>query len=119
MRVSSMRMVEEEGSLPIGWTDVYVDPVYREIEDAVRASPDTLISTLIEERFDRRIEEIQQDVCACALDDEAMAKALQLKLGASILKIVRRYLDAEGVAFEVSVSVHPTDRFSVSMRLRR
>jgi len=39
--------------------------------------------------------------------------------GAAVLKIVRRYLDAEGLAFEVSVSVHPADRFSVSMRLQR
>lgn len=119
LRISSMRMVDEKDSLPIGWTDVYVDPAYHEIADLVKASPDTLISSLIEERFDRRIAEIQQDVRAFALDDEAIAKALRLDLGASTLKIVRRYLDDEGVAFEVSVSVHPADRFSVSMRLRR
>jgi DNA-binding GntR family transcriptional regulator len=32
---------------------------------------------------------------------------------------VRRYFDAAGELFEVSVSVHPADRFSVSMRLQR
>ncbi|APW39671.1 GntR family transcriptional regulator [Rhodoferax koreense] len=119
LRFSSLRMETEKGSLPIGWTDVYVDPAYHEIADVVRASPDTLISALIEERFGRRIEEIQQDVRASALDDADIAKALGLEVGASVLKIVRRYLDADSVAFEVSVSVHPAERFSISMRLRR
>jgi len=48
-----------------------------------------------------------------------MAKALLVEQGAAALKIVRQYLDADGQAFEVSISVHPADRFSVSMRLTR
>ncbi|MDM0040473.1 GntR family transcriptional regulator [Variovorax sp. J22G21] len=119
LRISSLRMVGDEGAMPIGWTDVYVDPRYAEIGDLVRASPDTLISSLIEERYDRHIAEIHQDVRAFTITDGVMAGRLQVEVGASALKIVRRYLDAEGEVFEMSVSVHPADRFSVSMRLRR
>lgn len=119
LRISSLRMIGDETAVPIGWTDVYVDPAYAEIADLAKAAPDTLISTLLEERYDRQIAEIHQDVRAFAIDDPAMAKSLKLELGASALKIVRRYFDADGEIFEISVSVHPADRFSVSMRLRR
>jgi GntR family transcriptional regulator len=119
LRISSLRMVGDEEALPIGWTDVYIDPSYAEIGEIVRASPGALISSLIEERYDRQIAEIRQDVRAFAISDSAMARKLQVEPGATALKIVRQYFDAEGEVFEISVSVHPADRFSVSMRLRR
>ncbi|MDM0115153.1 GntR family transcriptional regulator [Variovorax sp. J22R133] len=119
LRISSLRMVGDDGGAPIGWTDVYIDPAYADIADVVRDSPDTLISSLIEERYDRHIAEIHQDVRAFSIEDAAMARALKLKVGSSALKILRRYFDAQGQVFEVSVSVHPADRFSVSMRLQR
>lgn len=48
-----------------------------------------------------------------------MAEALQLDPGEAGLKIVRRYLDAAGAVFEISVTAHLAERFSVSMRLQR
>lgn len=119
LRISTLRMVGDEDAMPIGWTDVYIDPNYAEIGELVEASPDALISSLIEERYDRHIAEIHQDVRAFTITDGDMARKLQVEAGASALKIVRRYFDADGELFEVSVSVHPADRFSVSMRLRR
>lgn len=119
LRISSLRLDGSGESGPIGWTDVYVDPAYSEIGSIVRESPDTLISSLIADRYDRQIAEIHQDVRADTVRDPAMAKALRLEQGAAALKIVRRYLDADGQTFEVSISVHPADRFSVSMRLQR
>ncbi|MDM0021051.1 GntR family transcriptional regulator [Variovorax saccharolyticus] len=119
LRISTLRMVGDETALPIGWTDVYIDPSYAEIGDLVRASPDALISSLIAERYDRQIAEIHQDVRAFAITDAAMARKLQVEVGASALKILRQYFDAEGEVFEISLSVHPADRFSVSMRLSR
>src|SRR5262249_47804774 len=103
---------------PIGWTDVYIDPAYAEIADTVRASPETLISSLIESRYGRRIAEIQQEIEATAAS-ERMARELRVDPGTPMLRIVRRYLDTAGPIFEASISVHPTGRFSVSMRLRR
>jgi DNA-binding GntR family transcriptional regulator len=48
-----------------------------------------------------------------------MAERLRVDKGTAALEIVRRYLDSSGETFEVSISVHPAERFSVSMRLRR
>ena len=119
LRISSLRLDGNGASGPIGWTDVYVDPAYSEVGDLVRESPDTLVSSLIAERYGQQIAEIHQDVRADTVKDASMAKALRVEQGSAALKIVRRYTDADGQTFEVSVSVHPADRFSVSMRLQR
>jgi GntR family transcriptional regulator len=84
----------------------------------VRASPRTLICSLIEARYSRRIAEIRQDIRAITVSGR-MAHPLRLEAGAAALKIVRRYFDAAGKVFEVSVTVHRADRFLVSMRLQR
>lgn len=117
LRVSSLR-VDSDNRRPIGWTDVYIDPQYAEIADTIRAAPDTLISTLIERRYGRRVAEIRQVVRAIAID-ETLAGALQVAPGMAGLEILRQYFDAAGQIFEVSVTVHPSDRFAVAMRLQR
>ncbi|MHA6882938.1 GntR family transcriptional regulator [Ralstonia pseudosolanacearum] len=119
LRISSLRMEGNRDAAPMGWTDVYIDPAYKEIGNMMQASPSTLVSALIESRYGRQIAEIHQDVRACTLADARIAKALNLEVGDAVLKIVRRYLDAEGEMFEASVTVHPADGFSVSMRLTR
>jgi len=118
LRISSLRVAGDASKPPIGWTDVYIDASYSEVADAARTQPDRLISALIEERYGRAIAEIQQDVHALNVTGE-MTERLQVDAGAAALEIVRRYFDASGEVFEISVSVHPATRFSVSMRLTR
>ena len=123
LRISSVRMSDATSATPrataIAWTDVYIDPGYTDIADAVRESPGVLVSALLESRHGRRIAEIEQDVRASTLTDTRIATALNLEPGASVLKIVRRYMDDDGETFEVSVTVHPAESFAVSMRLKR
>ena len=64
LRISSLRVEADDEGSPIGWTDVYVDPAYAEIGKIVRKSPDTLISSLIESRYGRRVAEVRQDIRA-------------------------------------------------------
>lgn len=117
LRISSLR-VDSRTQKPVGWTDVYLDPQYGEIADTVRASPDTLISTLIERRYGRRVAEIRQVVRALIVPP-ALADALQIDAGTAGLQILRQYFDAAGQMFEASVTVHPADRFAVAMSLQR
>jgi DNA-binding GntR family transcriptional regulator len=118
LRVSTLRMVGNSDA-PIGWTDIYIDPSYTDVAELARTTPDMLISALIEDRYGRHIAEIQQDVRGCLIDDRALAKELNVAPGSAGLRIVRRYYDADGEAFEGSVAIHPADRFSLSMLLRR
>jgi DNA-binding GntR family transcriptional regulator len=105
-------------SPPIGWTDTYIDASYSDLRQAIRASPDVLISSLIEREYGRRIAEIHQEVEAAALP-QALAGKLQADPASPALKIRRRYLDTEREVFEVSITIHPMDRFIFSMRLTR
>lgn len=118
LRVSSMRIDVDRKRPPVGWTDVYIAPAYADVAEAARNEPSMLISALIEARYGRCIDEIQQEVQAVEVSAE-MAERLQVRQGTAALEIVRRYLDASGETFEVSVSIHPAERFSVSMRLKR
>ncbi|WP_250436236.1 GntR family transcriptional regulator [Caballeronia sp. ATUFL_F2_KS9A] len=118
LRISSLRIDGGNARTPVGWTDVYVAPDYGDVADMAREQPDRLISDLIEERYGHGIAEIQQGIKAVLISGE-MAKRLRVEQGTAALEIVRRYLDAEGKSFEVSVSVHPAERFSVAMRLKR
>jgi GntR family transcriptional regulator len=116
LRISSLRL--SGNAAPIGWTDVYVDAAYSELRDIVRETPDVLISSLIETRYGRRIAEIRQDIQA-VLVPERLASELGAKPGTPALKIIRHYLDPAGEAFEISITIHPADRFTFSIRLRR
>jgi DNA-binding GntR family transcriptional regulator len=118
LRISSLRMEQDAAELPIGWTDVYVDPAYTELPELVRESPETLVSTLIEQHYGQRVAEIVQQVRAVELS-AALARRLRADTGTAALEIVRRYLDAAGRALEVTVTTHPAERFSLTMRLQR
>jgi DNA-binding GntR family transcriptional regulator len=117
IRISSVRL-DANGRLPIGWTDVYIEPAYAELGEIARRSPEALVSSLIEERYGRCIAQIRQEIRAATVP-EAIAGELQTEPGTPALKIIRWYQDAAGEVFEISVSVHPADRFAVSMQLQR
>ena len=117
-RISSVRVDEGAGGMPVGWTDVYIDPAFAEVADLVRANPETLVSSLIESRFGRSIATIRQEIRG-TLVPAALASVLESKAGAPGLEVLRRYEDSAGEIVEMSVSVHPADRFAVTMRLTR
>lgn len=118
LRISSLRMGGGKKRRPVCWTDVYVDPAYTELGDLVRESPETLISSLIETHYGRRIARIRQDIRAVILTPK-LAELLNAEPGSAGLQIVRRYLDAGNEAFEVSVTTHPADRFTFTMQMER
>lgn len=119
LRISSVRWNDDASATPIAWTDIYIDTAYEDIGAIVRDTPDVLVSSLIESRHGRHIAEIEQSVCASTLADERVSRALGIELGTSVLKVVRRYLDEAGDTFEVSVTIHPAETFSVTTRMRR
>lgn len=119
LRISTVRLNDDARARPIAWTDIYVDPAYEEIAAIVRDTPDVLVSSLIESRRGRRIAEIEQDVRASTLTDARVGRVLGIEPGAAVLKILRRYIDDAGETFEVSVTTHPAETFSVTTRMKR
>lgn len=118
LRISSLRMDGGKKRRPIGWTDVYVDTAHAEIGPMVQQAPQTLISQLIESRYGRRIARIRQDIRAGTVPAHR-AQELEVEAGSPALVIVRRYFDAADDVFEITVTLHPAERFTFSMELNR
>lgn len=114
--VSSLRYESGASDVPLGVTDVYVDPGHDEVGDLARKSPDRLISSFIAERTGQRVARIRQEVAA-VLIDRKLSSLLIADLGSPALRIVRHYLDDAGQVFVRSISTHPASRFNVSSTL--
>ncbi|WP_233235032.1 GntR family transcriptional regulator [Bordetella sp. LUAb4] len=118
MRVSSLRLPAADATQPVGWTDVYFDSIYADVVPVIKAAPQTLVSEIIEERYGCRIAKVRQTVDAVSVPGH-LAEPLNVAAGSPALQIVRTYLDATSRPFEISVTVHPAGRFSLSMMLTR
>ncbi|WP_257216525.1 GntR family transcriptional regulator [Allopusillimonas soli] len=116
LRFSSTRPSPD--GAPMVFTNVYVDVRYRDIRKKVRASPDELISALIEAHYGLRITCVKQDIGACLLQGK-VAGILEAKDGSPGLFILRQYLDAAQKLVAVSTSHHPADRYQFSTTLVR
>lgn len=118
LHIACLRMEGGKKARPICWLDLYIDPAYADIGSVVRDAPETLASSLIEERYGRRIARIRQDIEAVTVPRE-YAEALRAEAGSPALRITRHYIDAADEVFEISVSLHPADRFKFSMEMTR
>ncbi|MEY5097939.1 MAG: hypothetical protein RJA36_658 [Pseudomonadota bacterium] len=118
LRIASLRLDDTPKARPICWTEVYVDAAFSDIDQLVRESPQTLISSLIETRYGRAIARIRQEVDAISMPAQ-LAAVLQAEVGSPALRITRRYFDATGALLEISRSIHPANRFTFLMEMSR
>lgn len=118
LHIMSIRQDTNPSRPPICWTDTYVSAIYSGLRKLVRQDPMALISDLIDQHYGRRNTEVRQSISAVAVS-EPIAQELNVSPGSPALKIVRSYLDRKGEAFETTISVHPADRFTFTMVLKR
>jgi len=100
---------------PIAATDAY----FHESVDAAVTKLDLSAGTLfsqIEQLAGVSVGRVTQDIQAVAASAD-IAKALDLKRGSPVLRILRCYIDPKGRVFEISVSHHPGERFAYSMHI--
>ncbi len=76
------------------------------------------IFPLIEDLFGQRIVEVRQQITAVPVDD-TLAEALGVKAGDAALEVRRSYLTGDGVVAQVTINIHPADRYQHSMTMRR
>ncbi|NQV81115.1 MAG: GntR family transcriptional regulator [Alphaproteobacteria bacterium] len=116
IRISGLRSLDG-GKRPICWTDVYVIPEYARLADEIGKEP-MPVYRLVEKLFGENVTEVKLDLFADGVPD-AVADALKVAPGTPALVVVRRYTGHKKRVFEVSVSIHPQDRFTYSAELRR
>lgn len=119
LRISSLRLWRDRSDdPPVCWTDVYIDASFSAEVRSRLEETTGLYSTLIEDLSGRRIQEIRQRIKAVALP-APQAGALRAETGSAAMELRRQYFLSAGSLAEVSVSLHPGDRFSYSTSLRR
>ncbi|NBA98020.1 GntR family transcriptional regulator [Pseudomonas sp. R5(2019)] len=116
--VSSIRIDQQHPSAPLCWTDVYAQDLYAEVIELAREHPDQLIASLIEARFGRHIDVVDQQVRAVLLTPE-IARKLNAEPGSPGLKILRHYRDDDGALMVASETIHPDDRFTLVIQMKR
>jgi len=98
-------------------TDVYIEPRLAGVEADFGRGGEA-IYRLLERRYGEEAQEVRQEIAAVRLPADA-ARQLDAEPESPALQIIRRYIGRGGRAFEVSVSLHPGDRFTYAMRIRR
>ena len=102
---------------PICWTEVYIDGRYAKLFRGKRIHQSAIFSA-IERHSGEAVTEVQQEINATILDRELAAR-LGATAGSPALVITRRYFGAGHRLFEMSINVHPSDRFSYAISLTR
>ena len=116
-RLSMLRAVAGKPR-PLGWTDAYVDPHYRQVGELAAQHPDKLLADLVESVFGRRVESVEQTVSACAVSEE-MSQPLGAAKGTPALRVLRHYRDAARALIIVTSSLYPENRYSIVTTLVR
>ncbi|MGE0698116.1 MAG: GntR family transcriptional regulator [Hyphomicrobiaceae bacterium] len=106
-----------EGEPPHCFNEVFIDEAYRAIAESA-GTLRTAIWSLIETQFGETVIEVDQEIEAMVLDAE-LARLLEAEPGAPALRFTRRYYVTGRRLVELSISVHPADRFSYRMTIRR
>lgn len=102
---------------PICITRLYLNPQLKGIEGKLRERK-TAVYVLIEREYKLTIQRVEQELQAVVLDGDDAAN-LQCEPGSPALRILRRYFSEQGVLLEVADSIHPSERFSYRMELRK
>ncbi len=109
--------VSTDDTRPICVTRLYLNPVLKGIESKLRWR-EGAVYALIEGEYGLAIERVDQELEATLLtaDDAANLGAVA---GSAALRVTRRYFDGRGRLLEMAENVHPADRFSYRMQLRK
>lgn len=102
---------------PICLTELWLPPAFRSIQGIV-GPLDGAVHAAIERQFGEVVTEVEQEIRAVALT-KAQAQALDAAPRSPALWVCRRYRNRLGRLVELSISIHPADRFSYSTVLRR
>ncbi|HET9535480.1 MAG TPA: GntR family transcriptional regulator [Mesorhizobium sp.] len=105
------------GDRPFCLTRLYLNPTLKGIEARLRERK-SAVYALIEREYKIQIERVEQDFQAVVLSTDDAAN-LGAQAGAPALRIVRRYYGDDGRLLEVADNIHPSDRFTYRMQLRK
>lgn len=115
-RLETMRYAS--GSpFPLCLTHVYVRPEFAGITRHKRHAS-IPFADQIADLYDVHADSTDFEISA-TLVPPAYARVLEVRAGSAALTTIRRYADSDGSVFEVSVAVHPAERYTFNFHLQR
>jgi GntR family transcriptional regulator len=115
LRSTGLRWAQPDDQ-PIAALNIYVKERFADVLASLDGPLTGAVFSRILERHGLSLSSLDQTITAISLGADS-AKALAEEPGSAALQIVRRF-SADGVGpFQISVSVHPGDRFAYTMRL--
>ncbi len=102
---------------PVCVTRVYLNPGLKDLTHRLGRFPEPIYK-LIEQHYGLQVSRVEQNATAASLGRED-ARLLKVRKGFPALRIVRAYFAADGTLIEVADSLHPADRFSYAVTIRR
>ena len=117
-KIRMLRIDPADDGWPLCCTDVYLEPGIAEAVGDQVLDPKRLISDMVEQVTGRTVHTIEQRMRAATVPD-SMVDLLHTTAGSPVLRMTRRYLDRAGDPFEITVSVHPAERFEYAVDLER
>jgi GntR family transcriptional regulator len=116
LRITGFRYPPRERR-PICWTEVYIRPQFsRAIEMLSRGNG--AIYAWIEKLYGAHFAEVEQTLRVRTVPAE-LARKLRAQAGAPAVEVCRVYRLTTGTVAEIAFNLHPADRFTHSMTLRR
>ena len=99
----------------ICWTEVYILPEYKSITPLIDKHEGPVFE-LVEQEFGITPCEVKVEIQAGAADSRR-AQLLQIEEASPLLIVIRRYFDDQARLYQVSISEHPSEKFSYSINL--
>ena len=116
LRLEGVRLKPAQDE-PVCWTEVFVRADYAGVGLMVGRRSGTIYS-LIEEMYDVQVGEVRQILRVGRMSEE-IAALLNCEAGSPGVEISRSYHLVNGDLVEVAFNLHPADRFSYEMTLRK
>jgi GntR family transcriptional regulator len=116
LRFAGLRRLGK-GGIPICWTEIFIAEPYAAVRQNMtdEAVP---IYELLQRQFGLDISELEQKVSAMSMPDE-IAGTLDVAPKSPALMTRRRYFAEGSEPFEITLSIHPGERYAHTQRLQR
>src|SRR5690606_26433835 len=102
---------------PVSHAEIFIDDAFSTIKSEI-PTVGTAIWEVIERHSGETLVELEQQIDAVTLGRED-ARLLEVAEGTPALRVIRRYYVTGRRLVELSINLHPANRFSYTMRIKR
>lgn len=116
LRIVGVRRRDRDNK-PISHAEIFVDAAFNGIKSEI-PTVGTAIWEVIERHYGETLVEVEQQIDAVTLNGED-AEQLEVADGTPALRVIRRYYATGRRLIELSINLHPANRFTYTMRIKR